>query len=230
MWAIVPVKTFVHAKQRLRRVLDSHERAELSRVMLEDVLSVLSFSNRFAGVAVVTGDMEASELSRKLGARIIADPYDYGQSAAVSSAVTELVKEEVETVAVIPGDVPLVTAAEIHLLHDSHRETPSLTAAPAHDYDGTNALLCSPPAVIQFKFGEGSFSKHISLAKGVGIVPNIIRCDGLGLDIDTPSDLMARIAAPTISRAQSYLHDKGIASRVRSYSGSITSMKSAELS
>tara|TARA_Y100000588_G_C14058134_1_gene840187 strand:- start:153 stop:845 length:693 start_codon:yes stop_codon:yes gene_type:complete len=230
MWAIVPVKTFVYAKQRLRRVLDSDERAALSRVMLEDVLSVLSCSNRFVGVAVVTGDIGAVKLSRKLGARVISDPNDCGQSSAVSNAVATLIKEDIETVAVIPGDVPLVTSAEIDLLHESHNEAPSLTVAPAHNCDGTNALLCSPPTVIQFKFGENSLSKHISLAKAVGIVPNIVRCEGLGLDIDTPSDLMALIAAPTRSRAQSYLHDKGIALRVRSYSKTITSMKLAESS
>jgi len=41
IWAIVPVKRFVAAKQRLRSVLSQYEREQLAEVMLCDVLAAL---------------------------------------------------------------------------------------------------------------------------------------------------------------------------------------------
>ena len=38
VWAVVPVKRFSHAKERLALVLSQPERARLARAMLQDVL------------------------------------------------------------------------------------------------------------------------------------------------------------------------------------------------
>jgi 2-phospho-L-lactate guanylyltransferase (CobY/MobA/RfbA family) len=56
--------------------------------------------------------------------------------------------------------------------------------------------------------------RHLRAARGAGIVPTVVECEGLGLDIDTPADLRALLEAPMISRAQSFLVNAGIAARV----------------
>ena len=215
MWAIVPIKRFAAAKQRLRDALDGDERAELARAMLEDVLGVLVGLDRLDGVAVVLAEPGAIEIVRRAGARVIAEAENRGQSAAVADAATTLAAEGVATVVVIPGDVPLLNKAEMINLLDSHRGAPALTIVPARDGLGTNGLVCSPPSVIPFGFGEGSLDRHLRAARSANIVPTVVECEGLGLDIDTLADLRALLEAPMTSRAQSFLVNAGIAARIR---------------
>ena len=215
MWAIVPIKRLAAAKQRLREALDGEERAGLSRAMLEDVLGVLCGLERLDGVVVVSGEPRAIEIARRIGARVIAETANRGQSAAVAEAATTLAAERVATVVVIPGDVPLLTGAEMVGLLDSHRGAPSLTIVPARDGAGTNGLVCSPPSVIPFGFGEGSLDRHLRAARAADIVPTVVECEGLGLDIDTPADLRALLEAPMASRAQSFLVNAGIETRIQ---------------
>ena len=42
----------------------------------------------------------------------------------------------------IPGDVPLVTAADIRQLLDIHSRKPGFTIVPARDERGSNAIVC----------------------------------------------------------------------------------------
>ena len=56
VWAVVPVKRFDQAKQRLSGVLDSAARAALAAAMLSDVLEQLSGTAGLASVLVVTSD------------------------------------------------------------------------------------------------------------------------------------------------------------------------------
>ncbi len=49
VWAIVPVKTFAQAKQRLASVLSAQERARLAEAMLCDVLEQLTALSQLAG-------------------------------------------------------------------------------------------------------------------------------------------------------------------------------------
>jgi 2-phospho-L-lactate guanylyltransferase (CobY/MobA/RfbA family) len=50
MWAVLPAKDFVDAKQRLAPVLTAAQRNALFRAMLEDVLTMLT-AVRHAGAA-----------------------------------------------------------------------------------------------------------------------------------------------------------------------------------
>ena len=56
VWAVVPVKEFEGAKQRLSSCLSREERRALATIMLEDVLDALSAVKQLAGVLVVTVD------------------------------------------------------------------------------------------------------------------------------------------------------------------------------
>ena len=54
---------------------------------------------------------------------------------------------------------------------------------------GTNALLLSPPDVIDFCFGGDSKAAHLAAARAAGARVEVL--DGpLTLDIDTPEDLL----------------------------------------
>ena len=53
-WALVPVKGFTRAKQRLAPVLSEQLRSELFAALVEDLLDVLLATPELAGVLVVS--------------------------------------------------------------------------------------------------------------------------------------------------------------------------------
>ena len=66
IWAVVPVKEFEGAKQRLSSSLEPDERRLLARTMLEDVLDAVSAVQQLAGLLVVTVDPLAASLADAL--------------------------------------------------------------------------------------------------------------------------------------------------------------------
>ena len=215
MWAVVPVKDMSGAKQRLAPVLASDERQEFYRAMLEDVVSAVAQVSELTGICLVTRDQNAIELGRRYGIRIIGESENRGHSAAVTRAAKLLVAEGASGMLQIPGDVPLVRADEIRTVLQSHRNAPAVTLVPSHDARGSNCVVCSPPDVIPFFFGDDSIGPHQDAARKRGIEPTILRLSGLGLDVDTPDDMLALMAEPVRSRAQAYLMESGINGRLK---------------
>ena len=70
IWAVVPVKEFARAKERLAPLLSRRLRQELAAAMFEDVLESLSAARGLAGIVVVTIEPAASEISLRYGAKI----------------------------------------------------------------------------------------------------------------------------------------------------------------
>lgn len=213
--AVVPVKSFDRAKQRLGGLLSCEEREALAHAMLKDVLSALADAPSLAGMTVITGDAQANAMARAAGARIIADADDAGETAAVTLAARHLADMGHESILVIPADVPLITPADIEALIAAHRPAPSLTLVPATGDGGTNALVCSPPQLIPFAFGEGSFRKHGDGARARGIDPVILHLDRLGCDIDRPDDVASFLLRPSATHTYRYLSAIKVPERLR---------------
>jgi len=105
----------------------------------------------------------------------------------------------------VPGDIPLVTAAEIAQLLAAHGPAPAFTIAPSRDERGSNAVLCSPPDAVPLRFGEDSFFPHLRAAEARGIRPTVLRLPGIALDIDTPEDLAAFALQPMPTHTRTWL-------------------------
>ncbi len=210
MWAVVPVKDMTGAKQRLSPVLSAGERQGLYRAMLSDVLRALSSAPSLDGIAMITKDAEAELMAAEYGATIIPESENGGQTAAVAHGIAELMAREVETIVQIPGDVPLVTPAEIEQVIAAHLPAPAMTIVPARDEQGSNCVICSPPDSVALSFGDNSFFPHLEAARRAGIAPTIVPLAGLGLDIDTAADLEALLARPADTVSHRFLRDSGI--------------------
>ena len=216
--AVLPVKDFGHAKQRLAGFLSAVERRQVCEAMAEDVLDILSRVSELSEIIVVTRDERAFELAARHGARVLAEPSNDGQSAAVERAAAALGRAGVESLLQVPGDVPGASADEIAAVLAAHGRAsdgaPAVTLVPSYDRRGTNCVLCSPPDALPFAFGHDSFEPHCEAARAQGIAPRIIALPGLGLDIDTPDDLRAFVARPAAGRTLDYLRESGIAERL----------------
>src|SRR5437667_7776635 len=116
VWAVVPVKELDRAKQCLAPLLLPNLRQALMLSMLEDVLAALCMTAELSGLAVVTLDPAARRLAALHGARIIETGARDGHTGAVAAAARLLAAEGRPGMLTVPGDIPLVTAAEIDQL------------------------------------------------------------------------------------------------------------------
>ncbi len=209
MFAVVPVKDLGQAKQRLAGHLSAERRRGLYLAMLEDVLAALAATPGLSGIVVVTRDRDAMDLARHYAARILVEPENLGQSQAVGLAAKTLAGEGAKGLLAIPGDVPLATPGELARVLATHRGSPGFTIVPASDGRGSNCILCSPPDLIPFHFGNDSFLPHLAEARSAGVEPRIVELPGIGLDIDTPDDLARFMAIPSATRARAYMEGEG---------------------
>lgn len=195
IWAVVPVKDTAAAKQRLASALPPNLRQELALAMLEDVLAALANVTELAGRIIVTTDLAAARLAARYRFQCHTDGAADGHTGAVMAAARLLAEMSGNIgMLTLPGDIPLVTPAEIEQLIAAHRQSyrqgaPAFTIAPSHDEHGSNAILMSPPDAVPLRFGDDSFFPHLAAAEACGIAPTVLHLPGIALDIDNPIDL-----------------------------------------
>ena len=190
--ALIPVKGFSNAKQRLSPLLDAAERELFAEVMFRDVLKQVLKARGLVETYVVTGDNKVAEIAASLGAQLIREKAEKGETDAVDFARGELKQLGREAVLIIPGDMPLVRSADIEEVLAQVPEGagfPFVLLVPSHDRMGTNALLLAPPDSIKLRFGYDSFTYHMSQVSAQGLPLRFIENERLALDIDEPKDL-----------------------------------------
>jgi 2-phospho-L-lactate guanylyltransferase len=169
--------------------------------MLQDVFEAVASWARRPQVAVVTGDAEARSLARQCGFEILDDPEEAGESAAVERATRTLKAQGAESVLVIPGDIPLITSGELEAIYAAAPPAGTVLV-PSRDGRGTNAALRKPASLFPLRFGNDSFVPHRAAAAATGLPLVVLTLPGIALDVDTPQDLAALVAAPGERRSQ----------------------------
>jgi 2-phospho-L-lactate/phosphoenolpyruvate guanylyltransferase len=189
--AILPVKRFSRAKQRLGASVADAMRADLARAMVGDVLSALESCASIELTVVVTDERSVAAAARYLGAVVIEDAPQDGQSAAVALGISQAVALDAERVLCVPGDCPALEPAELDALlaEDDGGSAASVVIVPDRHGTGTNGLLLTPPTAIDPSFGTGSCERHRQLARAAGAACRLERPPSLLLDVDTGEDL-----------------------------------------
>lgn len=203
IFALLPVKSPRHAKQRLNGFLPAAERETLARLMYEHTLEALCQAPGIDFVAVVTSDEPVAAHARRRGVLVFEETGQRSHSASADAACLRAIELGASTVLLIPIDVPLVTAADFASLAAAAR--PGLVIVPDAAGTGTNALVRTPPDVIESRFGPGSFHAHLEQARSRGIPADVLRLPGLMFDIDTPEDITELLARAPESRVASFL-------------------------
>ena len=213
---VLPVKRFEIAKRRLGDGgLRSSDRVALATGMLTDVLETLKLASNVDDVVVVTGEPNAEVLARTYGAQVIADSPSDGHNEAARRGIDWAVGEGAFHVLLLAGDAPTVQAAEIDELVRMLSDGPEVVIVPDRHGTGTNALLLTPPDVIEPSFGDDSRVRHERLAQEAGATVRVAEIASLMLDIDTPEDLDALAEALADSPRGTAVYTRDALSRVR---------------
>jgi 2-phospho-L-lactate guanylyltransferase len=188
--AVLPVKSFGRAKQRLDAAVEQPDRGELAAAMLADVLTALRAAGGLAELIVVTAEPRAEAAARSAGAHVVDDPVEAGQSDAAARGVGAAIARGADRVLLVPGDCPALDPAEVGRLLRGFAGT-GLVIVPDRHGSGTNALLIAPPDAVDPSFGPGSFARHAAFGAAAGLAVRVARAPSLELDVDTPGDLAA---------------------------------------
>jgi 2-phospho-L-lactate guanylyltransferase len=197
--AIIPVKRFARAKQRLLETLDRRQRAAVVKAMLADVLAAVTAAERIERLIVITGETRAERIAMhharrvKTPIEVLRDPDDNGHSEAATLGIIRALSLGAQCTALLPGDCPLLDPGELDAALERMRPG-RVAVVPDRHGTGTNALLLAPADAIGPAFGEGSFERHRERATKAGYEAAAERLESLALDLDTPDDLAALAA------------------------------------
>jgi 2-phospho-L-lactate guanylyltransferase len=189
--AVLPVKRFAAAKQRLAGV-DDQRRAALAAAMLGDVLEAIAAARAVERTVLVSGDPLAQEIAAESAAtvEVVPDPADEGHSVAALAGIARAEVDGAERVVLLPGDCPLLEPRELDRLLTGLPQR-FVAVVPDRHGTGTNALALSPPDAIEPAFGEDSRARHVAAARAAEVPCAVEELPSLALDLDTPADLVA---------------------------------------
>jgi 2-phospho-L-lactate guanylyltransferase len=193
----VPVKSLAGAKRRVASDLTPLERGALTLAMLEDVLDATQAVTGWQ-TWVVSPDEVVLEIAVRRGATSV--PEEKPPLASAIRQVERLATErEVDALAVLPGDLPLITT---EALTAALRTLGPVVLAPSHDEAGTNLLLRRPPKAIPARFGPQSFRRHLDQAEARGLPAAVVDRRELSFDLDLPSDILTLLSTGRRGRAR----------------------------
>jgi 2-phospho-L-lactate/phosphoenolpyruvate guanylyltransferase len=196
--AILPVKSFGAAKQRLGSLLGSGSRNALAQAMFQDVLASLRKVEGIERIVIVASEPTV-EFAADEQVIVLEDEVQDGQSPAALAGIRSAVASGFERVLLVPGDTPLLAPGELDALLANAPE--QVVIVPDRHGTGTNGLLLQPPEVIEPSFGPDSLQRHVAAAEAAGVTHRVERVPSLVFDVDTSDDLAVVAEAIESSRA-----------------------------
>ncbi len=187
VWAIVPAKSLLHGKSRLRPVLGDEDRAVFAQRLLDHVLDVLG-ACALDGVLVATGGDDVASLATSRGAHVLRDRGQGSLADVVDRALADVASRGAATAVVLMADLPRIELADVSALlaalvdHD-------VVLVPDHLGHHTNALAIAPPTAMATCFGRAdSFAAHRAAAAASGLRATIVDNERIAFDVDVPAD------------------------------------------
>lgn len=186
MRIIVPHRGLEAAKTRLAPVLDPGDREALARGLLQRVLGVARQVS--SDVVVISPSVALEPVVVEAGARLVVQ-HGMGLNAGLEEARAQAVRDGIELVAVLHGDLPNLAVEDVQALLEATPQPRGAAIAPDRAGTGTNGLAQRPADALAFRFGAGSFAAHSAEAEERGVPMAVVRRPGLAFDLDTPDDL-----------------------------------------
>ncbi len=194
---VIPVKPLDRAKSRLAPFLEDAKRRRLVIAMLRRVIRAARKAT--AEVWILGGDDSTHAVAEKEGAA-----WRLEAGANVNESLLLVFKEVWDadkSPLFLPGDLPFIQSEDIAGLISTAPDNPSVRAvreppyhahiilSPARSGGGTNAILIPRRLPFRLQLGSDSFSRHVEVARRLGLEPMVYAADSLARDLDTWEDL-----------------------------------------
>jgi 2-phospho-L-lactate/phosphoenolpyruvate guanylyltransferase len=205
---VIGVRGGPHAKSRCGEVLTPDDRARLTEAMLEDMIEAVAGAPAIGRLWVVTPTPELARLAASRGAEIIHQPQDGDLNDAFALALAEIgERAPYDSVALLPGDLPLLQPADLEAAFTLSR-THAVVLAPALADGGTGAIVLRAGVQLPLFFGRDSFARHAAAADRLGLSRAVVIATSLTLDLDRPSDLHAVLTLGATTRTAAFLRTR----------------------
>lgn len=192
VYAIVPVREFKDAKQRLGNFLGETERAAMAKALLLHVLRSLEQADRVSGVLVVSSAEKQSveDLSTFQKVKVVQESVNHG---GVNSAVSDGINligqsSEAPEILIVPSDLPLLSSEALNRAIKLLGEY-DLVINPSLRKDGTNLLAFHLSKLIPFWYDCNSFPNHVKEAESRKLHYLITDWKEFSFDVDDQKDL-----------------------------------------
>ena len=182
---LIPVKPLEEGKSRLSGLLSKKRRAELSFRLFKTVLNAAIEAVKPDNIIVVSRDLDVLSTAEERGTRY----WGKEKGKDLNQALSDAIPVSAESIIALHADLPRVSSDDIRAIIETGRESPIVLTSDRMGL-GTNAIYMRPPKLINFYFGDMSFSKHVKEARRVGVTPKILKREGLEFDLDTPEDYL----------------------------------------
>lgn len=188
LWVIVPVKPLRRSKSKLTNILSEDDRAILNLKMYENTMKVLKDIKIPHQVLVVSKDSSVLSIARSYNAKTLQEDGDSGLNVALKKAIQVIKAYAAQSVLILPADLPFVTKEDIEGVMEYSIGYSFMLISPDRKMSGTNLLFMSPPDLIEFSYGPGSFERHVRQAQSQNAHLEVRKFESAELDIDSPED------------------------------------------
>jgi len=185
--AIIPVKTFLNAKTRLD--LSQQQVEELCKIMLEEILHILSISPQIEKTIMVTKEEKAIEIGKKFNTVTIIDEKEESVNSAVALADKYLLENNFDVSIVFPQDIPFIKTQDIDFMLNYKMHPNFAIIVPSRRFDGTNALARMPIDLMETHYDEDSYKIHMNTAKEHTLNVAMVFVKRIMWDVDNMEDL-----------------------------------------
>lgn len=188
LWVIVPVKPLRRSKSKLINVLSEDERTLLNLQMYENTLKVLKEIKVPHQVLVVSKDSSVLSVARRYKAKTLQEDGESGLNLALKKAIQVIKAYNGQSILILPADLPFINKEDLEGVMNFHPNGSFMLISPDRKLSGTNLLFLTPPDLIDFSFGMGSFERHVRQAQQKNAIIEVRKFSGSDLDIDSPED------------------------------------------
>lgn len=216
LWAVLPLKDFSNAKQRLAPVLHAIERRRLFQSMVEDVLQQLTQCAVVHRVLVISDDPMAEQLTYQYDFELLTEQ-GQGLNLAVLQAQEYVAAQGGGRMMVLHGDLPLIDQSSLWQLADP-KHADSVVLAPDAAELGTNVMVFDCQHSLEFHYGENSLNKHLNMLERQNLKSTVLKLPKVAVDVDDPQDLVAlckglKLARNSAEKTAEYMQQSGIYER-----------------
>lgn len=185
---VIPLRDPFKGKQRLQSVLNQAERVQLVLALFRKNISLIKEHFPQQSILVITDSGLVESVANYYGAKVLREQQAKGLTAAVEAATRWSVEHGFHSQLVLAPDLAELDPEELACLLTQPRPQSSVLLCPAKDF-GTNAVLTTPPDVIDFWYGRCSYFEFKNRAQRNGVYCRTLELPHMSFDIDTPADM-----------------------------------------